>query len=133
VDGADDSFDLELAAASLRADSSDVRILVKVLAERLADALGPRMTVQRAGGRFRKSDEIRSLRVVLDDDQFDAAVDGDALACTVAHSSGGIRIRSRKVEVDEWLAGLLAALEAEAAHSKSVREALEGIVIGGKG
>jgi hypothetical protein len=132
VDGVDDSFDLELAAASLRADSADVRILVKVLADQLAAALGPRMTIQRAGGRFRKSDDIRSLRVVLDDDQFDAEVDGDALACTIAHSSGGIRIRSQKVEVDQWLSQLLAALKGEAAHSQSVREALEGIVIGGK-
>jgi hypothetical protein len=132
VDGVDDSFDLELAAASLRADSTDVRILVQVLADQLAAALGPRMTIQRAGGRFRKSNEIRSLQVVLDEDQFDAEVYGDALACTIAHSSGGIRIRSQKVEVDQWLARLLAALKAEAAHSQSVREALEGIVIGGK-
>jgi hypothetical protein len=132
VDGVDDSFDLELAAASLRANSSDMRILMKVLADQLAAALGPRMTVQRAGGRFRKSDEIRTLRIVLDDDQFEANVDGDALVCTVAHSSGGIRIRSQKVGVDEWISRLLAALKAEAAHSESVREALEGIVIGGE-
>ena len=129
----DDSFDLELAAASLRADSADMRILVKVLADHLSAALGPRMQVQRAGGRFRKSDEVRSLRIVLDDDQFEAVVDGDALACTIAHSSGGIRIRSQKVAVDEWISLLLAALKSEAAHSQSVREALEGIVIGGQG
>ncbi len=131
MDGADDSFDLELAAASLRADGTDVRILVKVLADQLAAALGPRMTVQRAGGRFRRSDEIGSLRIVLDDDQFEAEVDGDSLTCTIAHSSGGIRIRSQKVEVDEWISRLLTALKTEAAHSQSVREALEGIVIGG--
>jgi hypothetical protein len=90
------------------------------------------MTVQRAGGRFRKSDEIRALRIVLDDDQFEADVEGDSLACSIAHSSGGIRIRSQKVDVDEWITRLLAALKAEAAHSQSVREALEGIVIGGQ-
>ncbi len=132
MDGVDDSFDLELAAAALRANSTDVRILVKVLSDQLAAALGPRMTVQRTGGRFRKSDEIRSLRIALDDDEFGAEVNGDLLACTVAHSSGGIRIRSQKVEIDEWISRLLAALKAEAAHSQSMREALEGIVIGGE-
>jgi hypothetical protein len=109
-----------------------MRILVKVLAEQLGTALGPRMTVQRAGGLIRKSDEVRSLRIVLDNDEFEANLDGDSLACTIGHSSGGIRIRSQKVDVDEWITRLLTALKAEAAHSQSVRAALEGIVIGGQ-
>jgi hypothetical protein len=127
----DDSMDLELAAASLRADGSDVGILVKALADQLAEALGSRLEVKRAGGRFRKSDEIRSLRITLDEDQFDAEVDGSTLRCTIGHSSGGIRIRSEKVGVDDWLARLLAVLKAEAAHSQAVRLALESMVIGG--
>jgi hypothetical protein len=127
----DDSMDLELAAASLRADGSDVRILVKVLADQLADALGSRLEVKRSGRRFRKSDEIRSIRIAIDDDQFEAEVDGDTLRCTIGHSSGGIRIRSEKVGVDAWLARLLVVLKAEAEHSQSVRRALETIVIGG--
>jgi len=131
VSGTDDSMDLELAAASLRADGSDVRILVKVLADQLADALGSRLQVTRAGGRFRKSDEIRSIHIVMDDDQFDADVDGDVLRCTIGHSSGGIRIRSEKVTVDVWLGRLLAALKVEADHSQAVRQALESMVIGG--
>ena len=43
-------MDLELAAASLRADGTDVRILVKVLADQLAEALGSRLEVKRSGG-----------------------------------------------------------------------------------
>jgi len=131
VTGTGDSMDLELAAASLRADASDVRLLVKVLADTLADALGTRLDVKRSGGRFRKSEEIRSIRITMDDNQFDAEVDGDVLRCSIGHSSGGIRIRSEKVEVDAWLGRLLAVLKAEAAHSQSVRRALETIVIGG--
>jgi hypothetical protein len=129
----DESFDLELAAASLRADRSDVRILVKALADKLAGALGPRLEVKRSGGRFRKSDEIRSIRISLDDDLFDAEVDGTSLRCTVGHTSGGIRIRSERVDVDAWLARLLAVLRAEADHSQAVRLALESMVIGGTG
>jgi hypothetical protein len=131
VSGTDDSFDLELAAASLRADRTDVRILVKVLADQLGDALGSRLAVQRSGGLFKKSDEVRSIRITMEDDQFDADVDGTTLRCTIGHSSGGIRIRSEKVGTDQWLARLLAALKAEAAHSQAVRQALENIVIGG--
>ncbi|HUD16415.1 MAG TPA: hypothetical protein VMQ59_04095 [Acidimicrobiales bacterium] len=133
MSGMDESFDLELAAASLRADRSDVRILVKALADKLAGALGPRLEVKRSGGRFRKSDEIRSIRISLDDDLFDAEVDGTSLRCTVGHTSGGIRIRSERVDVDAWLARLLAVLRAEADHSQAVRLALESMVIGGTG
>ena len=129
--GTDDSMDLELAAASLRADGTDVRILVKVLADQLADALGSRLEVKRTGGRFKRSDDIRSIRITIDDDQFDGEVDGNTLRCTIGHSSGGIRIRSEKVGVDAWLGRLLAALKAEAAHSQAVRHALESMVIGG--
>ncbi len=129
--GPDDSMDLELAAASLRADGSDVRILVKVLVDQLSDALGPRLEVKRSGGLFRKSDQIQSIRIAMGDDQFDAAVDGDVLVCSIGHSSGGIRIRSEKVAVDAWLGRLLAALKVEANHSQAVRQALETMVIGG--
>jgi hypothetical protein len=89
--------------------------------------------VKRSGGRFRKSDEIRSIRITLDDDQFDALVDGSSLQCTVGHTSGGIRIRTEKVDVDAWLARLLAVLRTEAANSQAVRLALESMVIGGTG
>lgn len=130
--GSDDSMDLELAAASLRADASDVGVLMKVLADSLADALGPRLEVKRSGGRLRKSDGVRSLRITLDDDLFEAEVEGGSIRCTIGHSSGGIRIRSEKVDVDGWLTRLLASLEAEAADSLAVRRALETIVIGGK-
>ena len=124
-------MDLELAAASLRADGTDVRILVKVLADQLADALGSRLEVKRTGGRFKRSDDIRSIRITIDDDQFDGEVDGNTLRCTIGHSSGGIRIRSEKVGVDDWLSRLLTTLKAEAAHSQAVRQALESMVIGG--
>ena len=126
-----DSFDLELAAAQLRADSTDVRILVKVLVDQLSDALGPRLRVERSGGRFRKSEEIKTLTIAMEDDQFDAVVDGPVLRCTIGHSSGGIRIRSEKVDMDSWLNRLLTVLKAEADHSQAVRQALENIVIGG--
>ncbi|MHB1502469.1 MAG: hypothetical protein ACYCTL_00170 [Acidimicrobiales bacterium] len=126
----DDSFDLNLAAASLRAELSDVHVLLKVLADQLAEAMGDRLDVGRAGGRFRKSDEIRSLRVSLGGDQFDAELSGSGLRCAVSHFSGGIRIRSEEVEMDAWVARLLGALKAEAAHSQAARQALENILIG---
>jgi hypothetical protein len=124
-------MDMELAAASLRADSSDVNVLVTALADQLGEALGGRLEVKRAGGLLRRSNQIRSLAITLDDDQYQADVDNGTLRCSIGHSSGGIRIRSEKVDTDTWLGRLLGALKAEAAHSQGVRQALERIVIGG--
>jgi hypothetical protein len=129
--GTDDSMDLELTAASLRADASDVGLLMKVLADTLTDALGPRLEVKRSGGRFRKSDDVRSLRISLDDNLFEAEIESGSVRCAIGHSSGGVRIRSEKVGLDAWLTRLLESLKAEAANSLAVRQALETIVIGG--
>lgn len=129
--GDDDSYDLSLAAATLRSNSSDVHILLKALCDELADSLGERLRIERAGGRLHKSDAIASVQIAIGGNQYDAAVDGAALRCTVGHISGGIRIRSESVDVDQWLVRLLEALKDEATHSESARQALENIVIGG--
>jgi hypothetical protein len=128
----DQSLDIDLLASSLQADSGDVRMLLKALVTRLSGALGDRLKVERAGGRLRRSDEIRRVTVSLGDDTLDAAVNGTDVDCTVARSSGGIRIRSTKVTMDEWLRRLLGALRDEAASSSATRQALESIVIGGQ-
>jgi hypothetical protein len=124
-------FDLDVAAASLRSDSTDVRMLLKALVSQLSDALGERLVVERKGGLFKKSDEIRAVRMTMGDETFEATVDGTSLVCTIGKSSGGIRIRSEKVDPDTWLKRTLTALQTEAAHSSMARQALESIVIGG--
>jgi hypothetical protein len=126
----DPGLDLDLLTSSLQADGGDVRILLRVLVGRLAGALGERMRVERKSGRLRRSEEIRRVAVELGDDQLVAEVVGDRLECTVARSSGGIRIRSTRVSTDEWIRRLLAALREEAATSQATRQALESIVIG---
>lgn len=123
-------LDLDLLASSLRADGGDVRVLLRALVTRLSDALGDRLAVERAGSRLRKSEEIRQVSIRLGDDQFDAAVDRGTVACTISRSSGGIRIRSSRVGIDEWLRRLLGALRDEAATTEATRVALESIVIG---
>ncbi len=129
----DDSFDLELAAASLRADSTDVRILVKVLADQLADALGPRL--HGAAGR-RPVPEVRRDPFAPDRPSTTTSSRPKSTATPRLHHR---TLLGRHPDPQPegrtwttWLARLLAALKAEAAHSQSVRSALEDIVIGGK-
>jgi len=127
----DEAFDFDMAAASLQANTADVHMMLKLLVRQLADVLGKRLVFERAGGLLRRSDEVKSVELSLGDDVLRAEVDGASLRCTIGHSSGGIRIRSEQVTMDEWLRRLLQGLQAEAQHSERARLALENIVIGG--
>jgi hypothetical protein len=128
----DDAFDLDLAATSMLGDNRDVRMLLKVLASQLSGPLGDRLNVERQGGLLHKSDEIKSVRATIGNEEFGAELKGGAVTCTVGHQSGGIRIRSEQLEMDQWLRRLLGGLQVEAAHSQAARLALENIVIGGQ-
>jgi hypothetical protein len=125
------AFDLSMAVSQLASNSTDLRIMLNLLVAQLSDALGGRISVERAG-RFRKSDDVKSVRISLGDDTLEAVVDGGTVRCTIGHSSGGIRIRSEQVGMDVWLTRLLTTLQAEAVNSEQTRLALENIVIGGQ-
>jgi len=127
---AGDAFDLSMAVSALASNSTDTHIMLKALVSQLADVLGTRLTVERSGGRFRKSDEIKTVRITLGDDTLQADVDGGTVRCSIGHASGGIRIRSEQVNMDAWLTRLLTILHNEASHSEQTRIALENIVIG---
>jgi hypothetical protein len=129
--GESDAFDLDVAAATLRANNKDVGTMLSSLAEMLGDALGDRLVVERPRSLLGKPKPIQALQVKLGDDDLRAEVDGATVRCTIGHSSGGIRIRSAQVGMDEWVRRLLGGLEAEAGHSETARLALEHIVLGG--
>ena len=131
VPGPDEAFDFDMAAATLQANTTDVHILLKLLVKQLAEVLGPRLSYERAGSRLRRSDDVKSVELALGDDVLRAEIDGSSLRCSVAHSSGGIRIRSEQVTMDAWLKRLLQILQSEAEHSETARLALQNIVIGG--
>jgi hypothetical protein len=130
-DAGDAAFDLSMAVSQLASNSTDLRIMLKLLVAQLSEVLGNRIAVDRAG-RFRKSEDIKSVRITLCDDTLDAVVEGGSVRCSIGHSSGGIRIRSEQVGMDAWLTRLLTTLQSEAAHSEQTRQALENIVIGGQ-
>jgi hypothetical protein len=127
----DESMDMDMALASLRADGGDLKTLLNLLASQLQDALGKRLEVERAGSLLHKSTDVRKLRITIGDDDFEADSSSGDVTCTVGHRSGGIRIRSERVDGDVWLGRLTASLKEEAARSDSLRRALETMVIGG--
>lgn len=121
-----------MAAATIRSNSVDVKAMFKALAGQLKETLGDSVAVDRAGGLLHKSDEVKSLQVTVGDETLRADVSDSSVTCTTEHRSGGIKIRSERVDLDEWLRRLLGALQSQAAHSESARQALEQVVIGGQ-
>jgi hypothetical protein len=128
-----DGMDMQMAAAAVLADNKDVKMLLRVLGNNLRESLGQRVEVAHASSGFlrHQSEEVRSITVHLSQDDYEAHVDGGSVRCSVGRSSGGIRIRSEQLPVEQWLARLLGALQEEAVNNQSARAALQNVIIGG--
>jgi hypothetical protein len=126
----DSAFDLDLAVSSLRADGSDVQLMLRLLTEKLAAVLGERLQVTRAGGLLRRSNAIEKVEVRLHNCDLEARCSGASAEFLVGQVSGGIRIRTEHVDAPDWTRRLLEELQTEATHSSSARQALEAIMIG---
>lgn len=126
-------MDIELAAAALLADNKDVGMMLGVLANSLKESLGSQMEIiaSSRGLLRRQTDQIKRMRIRLDQDDYEADFGDGRLTCTVGHTSGNIRIRTEQLPIEQWLSRLLAALQKEAATNQAARAALERVVIGG--
>jgi hypothetical protein len=131
--GPDGEMDMQLAVAALLADNKDVKMLLRVLGKTLKDAVGDRveMVHASAGLLHHQTEDVKSITVHLEQDDFQVQLDGHSVHCTVARSSGGIRIRNEQMAIEQWLGRLLTALQQEAVHNQSARAALQNVIIGG--
>jgi hypothetical protein len=128
---ADETFDL--SAAGLRADGTDLRISVEVLASKLESSLPGRTRVERHGGGLlgRGEKHVRSIQVELGADSgtsYQLTIHGDRVAGFRERKSGGISIKREPLSPDEWIAALTEELQSEAQRSAEARTALEGLV-----
>lgn len=126
-------MDMQMAAATVLADNKDVKVMLRVLGNNLRDSLGDRVEVTRSGGGLlhRQPEEVRAITVHLGQDDYEAHLEGGTVRCTIARSSGGIRIRNEQLPVEQWLTRLLAALKEEAVTNQSARAALQSVIVGG--
>jgi hypothetical protein len=127
----DQTFDL--SAAGLRADGTDLRISVEVLASKLESSLPGRTRVQRRGGGLlgRGEKHVRQIQVELgagSGTRYELAIDGDRVEGFRERKSGGIAIKREALDPDAWIAALTEELQSEAQRSAEARAALEGLV-----
>jgi hypothetical protein len=128
---ADETFDL--SAAGLRADGTDLRISVEVLAAKLESSLPGRTRVERRGGGLlgRGEKHVSQIQVDLGSGsgtRYQLEIDGGRVEGFRERKSGGIAIKREPLDPDQWIAALTAELQAEAERSAEARTALEGLV-----
>jgi hypothetical protein len=122
--------DFDLSAAGLRADGTDLRISVEVLASKLESSLPGRTRVERRGGGLvgRGEKRVRRLEVDLGGCSYELTSSGERVECSRERRVGGISIKREPMDPDAWVAALTAELQSEAERSAQAREALEKLV-----
>ena len=123
------AVDLDLVAAALRADSSDLTAFVESLAAKLEETVPGRVRVDRRRSGMFGPKAVRSVAVDLGDRRLELRADGGAVQTRCAKLSGGIVLKNEVLETDEWLATLSEALAAEARRSETTRKALERLLM----
>ncbi len=122
--------DFDLSAAGLRADGTDLRISVEVLASKLEESLPGRARVERRGGGLlgRGPKRVREVRIELGGNGYQLTVSDERVEGFRERQVGGISIKRETLTPDQWVAALTADLRAEAERSADARAALERLL-----
>jgi len=120
--------DFDLVAASLRADTADLRVFVESLSAKLDQSFPGRCRVQRAG--LLGKGNVRRLTVELGDSRYELAHDDGAVTARRSSVVRGITLKSEELGLDEWIDSLSAAVVAEADRSERGRLALQKLLSG---
>jgi len=124
------ALDMDLLAASLRADSSDVNAFVESLATKLEEAVPDRTRVERRRAGLLGPKHVR--RIALDAGSTRLELlrdDGGAVQTRCSRLSGGIVLKTEELGADDWIAALGEALAAEAGRNERTRQALERLLM----
>jgi hypothetical protein len=123
-------IDLDLLAASLRSDSSDLGAFVEGLAVKLENLLPGRVKIVRARQGMFGPKLVRKIALDAGDARLELVRgDGDGIQTRHSLLSGGIVLKNQTLDTEAWLAALGEALSAEAGRSEQTRQALERLLI----
>jgi hypothetical protein len=126
--GGDPAMGFELVAASIRADASDLKTFLDVLATKLERALPGMVYVEREGGLFKKERKVKVIRVQIDDRLYELARSGTRVEARLSHQVRGITLKTEVLNLDAWIGELSHHLSRHAASSAEARAALERLV-----
>jgi hypothetical protein len=131
-----DSPSLDMVAAALRADSSDIAIYAKVLTESLAESLPPGSVAvtrdQSVGDRMRgRPGQVSKIVVRLGEQVLTLSVQRGVPVAEICREVRGIVLSRQPVPLDKWAAELARALVTHAEQNAAAAEALRKLVTEG--
>lgn len=126
---------LDMVAAALRADSSDIAIYARVLTESLGDSLPPGCVAidrdQSMSDRMRgRPGTVKKITVRLGDRVMTLAVQRGLPVAEVCREVRGIVLSRQPVPLDQWAAELARALVGHAEQNAATAAALRKLVTG---
>jgi hypothetical protein len=128
ADGA--QFDIDLLAASLRADLSDVGAFVEGLATKLQEALPGSVRIERARRGLMGPKAVRSISVEAEGGRLELVrTEREQVETVRARVSGGIVLKREPMEIEAWLDALGKTLAEAAERSERTRQALERLLL----
>jgi hypothetical protein len=125
---AEPGIDIDLLAASLRADAGDLGTFVEALAVKLEDAVPGAVRVERRRDGMFGPKAVRRIALDLADLRLELRRDGPSVETRCSRLSGGIVLKSEAVDTDAWLRLLGEALARQAGRSQTTRQALERLL-----
>jgi hypothetical protein len=122
---------LDLVAAQLRAESSDLAAFVEGLAAKLELAVPGLVRIDRGRGRLFGPKAVRKVTLDAGGERLELSYrDGsDRVETKRARVSGGITLSSEELPIEAWIEALSEALVREAEHSGRTRQALERLLM----
>ncbi len=119
------SSQFDLLAASLRADSVDLKAFVEALAVKLTASFPQRVQIERKGGFLGGKPRIRRVAVTLGDSEYELRSDDGQIACHRRNVVRGIALKTEQLSLEQWIDALAGGLVDEAGKTESDRVALE--------
>ncbi len=121
---------MELFAASLRADYTDVKAFLEALAVKLEGSLPNNTTVTRHSSLFSREHPVKEITVSLGEYQYRIGKERQGpLVAQRAKVVRSIVLKTEQIPVEQWIEELAEALAQYAAHSAQARAALERFLI----
>lgn len=122
------TLDIDLLAASLRADAGDLGTFVEVLAAKLEEAVPGAVRVERGRAGLFGPRRVRRIALDAGGQRLELRVENAGIRTFRSRLSGGIVLKTEELDTEAWVQALGEALARAAQHSQSTRQALERLL-----